>query len=217
MHYMDATYSAVPQYILSQAPQVNNDLAMNHISLWIDILGVTTAVLGIFFTIALAIIAILTWKQNELRKQAEDEVQKISKIVKNMNSFAGTTKRVLAEMKNDRQQASSLLSSMGSDVAEVVKITKKMQAKDANLESLAKSITDKTTTLNNSLTSLATLPAYDTNSFLTKGAYPPDNGGYESIYSDYDVNKKSTLPIPEVDFESLMETARQLAKKRKQD
>lgn len=181
---MEATISALTQSIPAVPVALSfQEVTMERINFWISWLGVSTGILSAFFTVTLGVLAYFTWKQSELRKQAEVEVEKISKIVKEINRIAENTKKTSLLVKKYQEESSGLVTKMGKDLVAVKNIVTKIKKKGSNVEQLTKKLETKTKNLNASYASLATLPSVDPKNFIvpTKS----ENQGLLSLSDSY--------------------------------
>lgn len=155
------------KHVVINNPQTASDF-FNAFGFWINFLGASTTILAAFFTIALAIIALLTWRHFELKKKAEKEVERITKLGDDMSRLASSFSRFEKERKEVMAKANKLLESTSKDAKEIKRLASQVKEKDANLGKIEKQIKERAQTMQHSLNSLASTSKYTPGDVITE-------------------------------------------------
>jgi len=135
---------------------------------WISMLEVSTTILASFFTIALAVIALLTWRQIELRKKAEKEVGKIIKLGDDMKSLEKLCTQLVQEVRETVPETKKALGILLKGATEVKLLASEIKEKDADIDKIMKQIQGKAQAMEKSLDSLTTISGHTTGDVVTE-------------------------------------------------
>ena len=136
------------------ATSSSQTLAFTRMDFWINTLSVfSTILLGVFAALA-GMLVFLIWKQNEMRKNAEEEMEKINKITKKIESFYRLTSDLTRKTKKMMESAGNimkrsihkskkidgLIAGLKKESKEVIKIGEKIKKIRGGIQTDARSL-----------------------------------------------------------------------------
>lgn len=145
-----------------------NELSLDRMNLWISLLEMFSSVFGVFFTVALGLIAFLTWKHNDLRKKAEEDARRIQQIRIDLELQMGQYNLLLKQTKLLFQKIGVLARGAVKDSQSIEKLTKEIKNKKLSVDTIIQSIRKKTASINRSFDNLTVLSQYTPGDVITE-------------------------------------------------
>ncbi len=115
---------------------------------------------GVISTISLGFIAFLAWKHNELRKQAENEVEKAKKLGNEISILNTSFNELLEKQREQALKIDELFNTADRDVEEIKELAQSISTSDEEITKIKNKLNEKIQIVEKTLSSLATTSRY---------------------------------------------------------